>query len=187
MELRSELCLWVETTLTPGSEFLMDHISLWSIWTRMKTEIPEDQLEEHALKLSAKDFACWSKAKATTKKRTCWLFIKNRSHGKKKLDRHWTREIFSLRKRSIEESDPSSSFTESTSRRRWSISGGLLLLHQKIRGKSDTKVKLLWAHKLSSTKEWSDLMKTLAHQAIRNGMLIRLGLLKSGNLMNWWK
>ena len=29
-----------------------------------ETEIPEDQLEEYALKLTAKDFACRSKAKA---------------------------------------------------------------------------------------------------------------------------
>ena len=29
-----------------------------------ETEIPEDQLEEYALKLNAKDFACRSKAKA---------------------------------------------------------------------------------------------------------------------------
>ena len=28
------------------------------------TEVPEDQLEEHALQLDAKDFACRSKAKA---------------------------------------------------------------------------------------------------------------------------
>ena len=28
---------------------------------------------------------------------------------------------------------------------------------------------------------------TLSHQPTQNGMLIKLGLLKSGNLMNWWK
>ena len=33
------------------------------------TEIPEDQLEEHALQLDAKDFACRSKAKAKPKRR----------------------------------------------------------------------------------------------------------------------
>ena len=33
------------------------------------TEVPEDQLEEHALQLSAKDFACRSKAKAKRKRR----------------------------------------------------------------------------------------------------------------------
>ena len=32
-----------------------------------------------------------------------------------------------------------------------------------------------------------DLLKTLTHQATQNGMLIRLGLLKSGNLMNLWQ
>ena len=34
-ELRSELCLWTKTILTPGSEFLMDQTSLWWIWTTM--------------------------------------------------------------------------------------------------------------------------------------------------------
>ena len=34
-----------------------------------ETEIPEDQLEEYALKLSAKDFACRSKAKARPQRR----------------------------------------------------------------------------------------------------------------------
>ena len=34
-----------------------------------ETEIPEDQLEEYALKLNAKDFACRSKAKAKTQRR----------------------------------------------------------------------------------------------------------------------
>ena len=35
-ELRSELCLWTETILTPGSEFLMDQTSLWWFWTTMR-------------------------------------------------------------------------------------------------------------------------------------------------------
>ena len=34
-----------------------------------ETEIPEGQLEEYALKLSAKDFACRSKAKAKPQRR----------------------------------------------------------------------------------------------------------------------
>ena len=34
-----------------------------------ETEIPEDQLEEYALKLNAKDFACRSKAKAKPQRR----------------------------------------------------------------------------------------------------------------------
>ena len=33
--LTSEFGLWTETILTPGSEFLMDQISLWWIWTTM--------------------------------------------------------------------------------------------------------------------------------------------------------
>ena len=35
--------------------------------------------------------------------------------------------------------------------------------------------------------EQGDLLYTHTHQATRNGTLIKLGLLKSGNLMNWWK
>ena len=34
-----------------------------------ETEIPEDQVEEHALKLNAKDFACPSKTKAKPQRR----------------------------------------------------------------------------------------------------------------------
>ena len=36
----------------------------------------------------------------------------------------------------------------------------------------------------SRITDQDDLLKTLAHQATQNGMLIRLGLLKSGHLMN---
>ena len=87
-----------------------------------ETEIPEVELEEYALKLDAKDFACRSKAKAkTTKKRTCRLFTKNSSYLEANLDWCWTREIFFLRFWSIEESDvSSSSFTSCASTRRWS-------------------------------------------------------------------
>ena len=59
----------------------------------------------------------------TTKKRTCRLFTKNSPYWEKELDRYWTREIFSLRIRSVEESNvSSSSFTTCASRRRWSSS-----------------------------------------------------------------
>ena len=41
------------------------------------TEIPEDQLENHALQLDATDFVCRkAKSKKTTKKGTYWLFTK---------------------------------------------------------------------------------------------------------------
>ena len=62
-----------------------------------------------------------------------------------------------------------------------------LLLHQKAWGKPDTKVNPLWACKLRSTIEQRDLLYTRTHQATQNGILTELGLLKSGNLMNWWK
>ena len=41
MELRSELRLWAERTLTPGSDFLMDQTSWWWIWTTMKQKFPK--------------------------------------------------------------------------------------------------------------------------------------------------
>ena len=61
-----------------------------------------------------------------------------------------------------------------------------LLLHQKALGKPDTKVSILWARKLRSTLERWDPLYTHTHQATQNEMLMKLGLLKSGNLMNWW-
>ena len=82
------------------------------------------------------------------------------------------------------------------SRNRWWIwyhdtAKGLLmcyfLLHQKARRKPDMKVNFFWAREQSSITEQGDLLLTLTHQATQNGMLIKLGLLKSGNLMNWWK
>ena len=60
-------------------------------------------------------------------------------------------------------------------------------LHQKAQGKPHMRVNFLWARELSSIPEQGDLLRTLTHQATQSGMLIRLGLLKSGNLMNWWK
>ena len=41
MELRSEFGLWTKTTLTSESEFLMNQISLWWIWTNMKQKFPK--------------------------------------------------------------------------------------------------------------------------------------------------
>ena len=46
----------------------------------------------------------------------------------------------------------------------------------------DMKVNNLWAHGMSSIIE-----RTLTHQITQSGMLIKLGLLKSGNLMKWSK
>ena len=85
-----------------------------------ETEIPEDQLEDYALKLNAKDFCMPIKGKSkTTKKRTCSLFTKNSPHWKKELDWYWIKEIFFLRLWGIEESNvSSSSFTTNASRRR---------------------------------------------------------------------
>ena len=71
------------------------------------------------------------------------------------------------------------------------------LLRQKAQGKPDTKVELLSVRKLTSSiepgdplfaqKERTDPLCTHTHQATQNGMLMKLGLLKSGHLMNWWK
>ena len=62
-----------------------------------------------------------------------------------------------------------------------------LLLHPKAGWKPDMKVNFLWARGLSSIKEQGALLRTLTHQATQNGTLIKLGLLKSGNLTKWWK
>ena len=62
-----------------------------------------------------------------------------------------------------------------------------LLLHQKARWKPDMKVNFTWARKLSSIIERCDPLYTLTHQATQNGMLTKNVLLKSGNLMKWWK
>ena len=69
----------------------------------------------------------------------------------------------------------------------WGILMCYLLLHQKAQGKPDMKVNFFWAHKLSSIRERDDPLYTLTYQTTQNGMLIKFGLLKSGNLINWWK
>ena len=67
------------------------------------------------------------------------------------------------------------------------FSSPIVLKHQKAWGKPDMKVNFLWACKLSSNVERCDPLYTLTHQATQNGTLIKLGLPKSGDLMNWWK
>ena len=74
-----------------------------------------------------------------------------------------------------------------------------LLLHQKVRWKSETKVRVLWVRKLISTMEQgdplfavtrvtslTDPLKTHTHHATQNGILRKFGFVKSVNLMNWW-
>ena len=83
------------------------------------TEFPEDQLEEQALPLNVKDFACRSKAKAKPQRRefaSCSPSIISMN------ERNWIDiepgESFSLCVRDFEESNPSSStFSTSTTRR----------------------------------------------------------------------
>ena len=58
---------------------------------------------------------------------------------------------------------------------------------QKALGKPDMKINFIWPLELSSIIERDDPLWTLSHQAAQHGMLIKLGLLKSGNLMNWLK
>ena len=107
------------------------------------TEIPEDQPEEQALQLDVKDFACWSKAKAKPQRREP---AGSSSRIIPMERRNWI-DIepvkYSLWVRGFEESDSSSSsFTESTSRRRWS---GSFLDHK---GKSSESIptvnSLVW-------------------------------------------
>ena len=107
------------------------------------TEIPEDQLEEYALRLNAKDFVNRSKAKAKPQRRK----LAGSSSRIVPLDeRNWI-DIepgkYSLWERSFEESDSSSSsFTERTSRRRWS--GSLLEIEENLQ------------NPLPQTSHWSD-------------------------------
>ena len=70
VELRSELCSWTDTTLTHSWVRISHWLNKFVMnLNNNETEIPEDQLEEYALKLSAKDFACWSKAKEKPRRR----------------------------------------------------------------------------------------------------------------------
>ena len=143
LELRSELCLWAETTLTPGSEFLMDQKKFVMNLNNNETQIPEDQLEEYSLKLSANFFACRSKANAKPQRRAPagssprivpierrnWIDIEPRKH--------------SLCVRSFEESNSSSSsFTTSASRRR--RNGSFLENEGKSSESSPTIHSLVW-------------------------------------------
>ena len=81
MDLRSELCLlsrdnthsWVR--ISHGSNEFVMNLNI------NESEIPEDQFEEYTLKLSAKDFACRSKAKTKPQRRELAdFFTENRSH-----------------------------------------------------------------------------------------------------------
>ena len=67
VEIRS--CLWAETTLTLGLELLKDQKTNLMDLNNNDTAIPEDQLEDQALQLDAKDFVSQAKAKATPPRR----------------------------------------------------------------------------------------------------------------------
>ena len=84
-----------------------------------ETEIPEDQLEEYALKLDAKDFSCRSKAKAKPQRRELAGSSPRTVPIGKNLDRCWTRRIFFLRFWNIEEIDSSSSSWKTCTSRTW--------------------------------------------------------------------
>ena len=106
-----------------------------------------------------------------------------------------TESNLSLRSRSFLKSKKIQVKESQQSRNQWwiwsrdavkGLPSSYLLLHQKARGKPDTKVKILWVCKLSSIIERRDTLYAHTHQATQNGILKRLGLLESGNLMNWW-
>ena len=50
------------------------------------TEVPEDQLEDQALQLNAKDFVSQAKAKAKSQRRELAGFSSRIVHGRKELD-----------------------------------------------------------------------------------------------------
>ena len=96
----------------------MDQIGLWWILNNNEQEIPEVQLEEYALKLGAKDFACRSKQNHNEEN---LLALHQESFPWKGIGLILNQETFSLRVRGIEESHSSSaSFSASTPRRGWS-------------------------------------------------------------------
>ena len=84
------------------------------------TEIFEDQLEEHAIQLNVKDFACRSKAKAKRQRREPASYSPSIIPMK---ERNWIdiepgNQSFSLCVQGFEESNPSSStFSTSITRR----------------------------------------------------------------------
>ena len=84
---RDNIDSWVRST--HGSNmFVMD-------LNNNDPEIPEDQLEEHALQLNAKDFVCRTKAKAKPQRRELADSSSRIIPMEKELDRYWTRETFS--------------------------------------------------------------------------------------------
>ena len=118
MESRLELCLWAETTLTPGSEFVMDQIGLWWIWTTMKHKFLKISTKNMRLNWVQKDLHADPRQKQNHKEGNL-LAIHQESF-------RWTQGIglilnpgkHSLSLRSFEESNSSSSsFTTIASRR----------------------------------------------------------------------
>ena len=99
------------------------------------TEVPEDQLEEHALQLDAKDFACRSKAKAKPQRRepadsSSGIIPMNRRTW---IDIEPGKHSLSACEFSKKVNSSSSSFSASTSRRGWS---GSFLENQRKSSKS---------------------------------------------------
>ena len=82
---RRTQALLTKTTLTLSLEFLMDHIDFVMDLNNNDTDVPEDQLEEHVLQLSAKDFACRSKAKAKPQRKELAASSPRIIHGKKEI------------------------------------------------------------------------------------------------------
>ena len=92
MELRSELCLWAETTLTPGSEFLMDQISLSWLWTTTKQQFQKIS-SKNIVKPECQGFCMPIEGESkTTKKGTCWLFTES-SFTTRASRRRWSGSI----------------------------------------------------------------------------------------------
>ena len=114
----------MKTTLNPGSEFLMDQTKFVINSINNNTEVHEDLPEEQALQLKKNNFAYRSKAKAKPQRRE----PVDHSLSIPMNERKWINieagnYSLSLYVRGFEESNPSSStFSESTTRRRRSDS-----------------------------------------------------------------
>ena len=123
MDLRSEVCLWTETVLTPGSQFLIGQTSLWWTWTTTMQKFLKNTSKNMRYNWMRNILQADQSKNKTTKKRT--LALHQESSPWKELDWHRTWETFSPRERGFEGSgSSSSSFTTSASRKR--RSGSLL-------------------------------------------------------------
>ena len=105
MEFESELCLWGETTLILGSEFPMDQIGLWWIWTTMKQKFQKFSSRRICVETECKGFL-HADRRQETRKDFSTSSLRTIPIGKIiSIDGCWTRRMFTSRLWQIEISD----------------------------------------------------------------------------------